>query len=113
MERLDITPGSKWSLRKHIKPLHQPHEEALVLRTYLSNTIRDEIDSLGDDAGEIWKKLESKYCDEGKLIDSILSEIKFLHPCSIDDPVGHLENDRDSRKSTEGAPNVRNGKGNQ
>ena len=43
---------------KHIKPLHQPHEETLVLRTYLSSTIRDEVDSLGDDAGEILKKLE-------------------------------------------------------
>ena len=83
-------PRFKREFEKHIKPLHQPHEEALVLRTYLSSTIRDGIDSLGDDAGEIWKKLELKYGDEGKLIDTILSEIKFLHPCSIDHPGGTL-----------------------
>jgi hypothetical protein len=57
---------------------YNPHEEALVLKSYLATDIREDVDGLGDDATEIWKRLDRKYNDKSKIVDSIMDEIKQL-----------------------------------
>ena len=45
----------KEEFNKHIKPLYPPSEEAFVLRNYLTATIREYIENLGEDVTAIWK----------------------------------------------------------
>ena len=76
---------------KHIKPLYKPSEQAFVLRSYLSDEIKEEIEGLGEDTKQIWKRLDEKYGDQGKLVDAITSEIKKLGKSVNEDPKGTIE----------------------
>ena len=76
---------------KHIKPLYKPSEEAFALRSYLSDEIKEEIEGLGEDIDRIWKRLDKKYGDQGKLVDAIMSEIEKLRKSVDQDPKGTLE----------------------
>ena len=62
-----------------IKPQYLEEQEAFVLRSYLSPDIKEEVEGVSEDAGEIWKQLDQKYGDEYKLIDSIMAEIKKVN----------------------------------
>ena len=78
-------PRFKEEFIKHMKPSYKPHEEAFVLKSYLAPDIKEDVDSLGDDATEIWRRLDRKYSDRSKLVDSIMAEIKQL-PNDSEDP---------------------------
>ena len=85
--RFDIFDGSirkypafRTEFLKHIKPLHHPHEEVVVLKSYLASDIRKDVDSVND-ISELWERLDKKYGDEGKLVDSIMSDIKNIKNC--------------------------------
>ena len=69
-------PKLKAEFQKYIQPLCKSDETAFILRSYLTDEISEEIDSLGDDIDQIWKRLDKKYGDAGKLVDDIMSEIK-------------------------------------
>ena len=84
-------PRFKEEFLKHIKPLYKPSEEAFVLRSYLSDEIKEEIEGLGEDTERIWKRLDKKYGDQGKLVDAIMSEIKKLGKSVDEDPKGTIE----------------------
>ena len=84
-------PLFKQEFIKFIRPQYKPNEEAFVLKTYLEPSVRETVNSLGDDAESIWNRLDAKYGDEGKLIDSIMTDIKSLKPCKIDDPENTLK----------------------
>ena len=71
-------PRFKAEFLKHIKPMYKPHEEAFALKSYLTADIKEDVDNLGDDATEMWKRLDNKYNDKSKLVDSIMTEIKQL-----------------------------------
>jgi len=71
-------PRFKEEFLTHIKPLYKPSEKAFVLRSYLSDEIKEEVEGLGEDTERIWKRLDKKYGDKGKLVDGIMSEIKKL-----------------------------------
>ena len=73
---------------QQIKPCYSKEEEAFVLKSYLDPNIRDDVAALGENADEIWKRLDRKYGDEGKLVDSIMTEVKNLSKCMDDDPKG-------------------------
>ena len=76
---------------KHIKPLYNPSEEAFALRSYLPDEIKEEIEGLGENMEQIWKRLDKKYGDQGKLADAIISEIKKLGKSVDEDPRGTPE----------------------
>ena len=78
-------PRFKEEFIKHMKPSYKPHEKAFVLKSYLAPDIKEDVDSLGDDATEIWRRLDRKYSDRSKLVDSIMAEIKQL-PNDSEDP---------------------------
>lgn len=84
-------PSFKAEFVKYIKPLYMPHEEAFVLKSYLASDIKEDVDSLGDDIDQIWKRLDSKYGDEGKLVDSIMSDIKCLGENRCQSPTQTLQ----------------------
>ena len=79
-------PCFKNEFKKHIKPHFADEEEAFVLKSYLDTNIREDVSTLGDDAKEIWKRLDHKYGDEGKLVDSIMSDVKNITKCNDDCP---------------------------
>ena len=81
----------KYSLFKHeftkfIRPQYEASEEAFVLKSYLEPSVREEVNSLGDDAEAIWNRLDTKYGDVGKLVDNIMTDIKNLKFCQIYQP---------------------------
>lgn len=71
-------PKFKEEFLKHIEPLYKPSEEAFVLRHYLSDEVRNEVEGLGENIKQIWERLDEKNGEEGKLVDAIVSEIKKL-----------------------------------
>ena len=63
---------------KHIAPQCQQSQLALVLSSYLSETIQEEVESAGDNYDKIWSRLNQKYGNTGKLVDAIIYEVKNL-----------------------------------
>ena len=80
-------PKFKREFQKHIQPLCKPDETAFVLRSHLSDDVNYDIENLGDDMHVIWERLDKKYGDKGKLVDSIMSDIKGMNQCVDGDEV--------------------------
>ena len=74
---LESIESSKMS-SNDIKPLHLASEEAFVLRNFLEPAVKGEVEHLGEDIAEIWKRLDSKYGDDCKLVDVIMGDFKKL-----------------------------------
>ncbi len=83
-------PRFKEEFLKHVKPRYKPHEEAFVLKSYLATDIKEDVNNLGDDATEIWRRLDRKYNDKSKMVDSIMAEIKQLTASANEDPTETL-----------------------
>ena len=79
-------PTFKNEFLKHVKPKYPASEEAFVLKSYLEKEIKEEVLTAGDDVTEIWRRLDKKYGDEGKLVDDILKDVKQLQKCGDDNP---------------------------
>ena len=62
-----------------------------MLRSYLSDEIKEQVEGLGEDTERIWKRLAKKYGDKGKLVDAIMSETTKLGKSVDKDPKGTLE----------------------
>ena len=71
-------PRFKEQFLAFIKPQYRPEEEAFVLRSYLNSSIKEEVEGIGEDAKEIWERLDKKYGDKYKLVDAIMAEIKGM-----------------------------------
>ena len=76
---------------KHIKPLYKSSDEAFVLRSYLHDNVKLEIENLGDDVNQIWCRLDQKFGSQRKLIDAIVNDIKQLRVGEQDSPEGALK----------------------
>ena len=84
-------PKFKAEFQKYIQLLCKSDEIAYIIRSYLPDEISEEADSLGDDIDQIWKQLDKKYGDAGKLVDAIMSEIIQTPTCSNSDDQRVLE----------------------
>ena len=82
-------PQFKRNFEKFIVPNLQHGEVAFVLKNYLSKDVRRDVDML-DDQEEVWKRLDNKYGNRRKLVDSILTDIKQLKMCNDDQPLKTL-----------------------
>ena len=71
----------KEEFQKHVKTAYDKDEEAFVLKSHLAPHGREEVEACGDETSAIWERLDTKYGDEGKLVDLIISEID--HICVI------------------------------
>ena len=80
----------KKEFETHIKPHHPANEEAFILKSYLAPDVKEDVATLGEDAKEIWNRLDQKYGDEGRLVDSIMNEVKNIPFCDDEDPKSTL-----------------------
>ena len=71
-------PRFKSEFNKYVEPICKPDQVAFILKSYLSEEIKEEVGNLGDDLKDIWDRLDKKYGDQGKLIDAIMSEVKEM-----------------------------------
>ena len=74
-------PRFKEQFLKYVKPRYEETEEAFILRSHLTENIRDEVDNLGEEADALWRRLDKKYGDVGKIVESIMSDIKHMKKC--------------------------------
>ena len=73
-------PEFKETFCKHVETEYSAEKHAFVLRNYLTDIVKEEVSNVGDDYKELWNRLDKKYGDVGRLVDSILFQIKSLPP---------------------------------
>ena len=78
-------PNFKTSFETHVKPLCNESQLAFVLRSYLSDSVRDDVDSLGDNVDDIWERLDRRFGNQSRLVDIILADVKNIEYCGNDD----------------------------
>ena len=83
-------PKFKEDFHLHIQPICSSSQLPFILKSYLSETIQDEVDNVGNDYEAIWTRLDTKFGDKGRLIDTVMADIKNLHECSDKDDEGTL-----------------------
>ena len=83
-------PKFKEEFHTHIKPLCGSSQLPFVLKSYLEVSVREEVDNVEDDYNAIWERLDERYGDKGRLIDSIMADVKCLKHCSNNNDEGTL-----------------------
>ena len=78
-------PRFKEEFNNHIKPMCSETQLPLVLKSYLVETVREDVENIGDNMADLWERLDKKYGDQGRLIDTILAEVKGIPSCKNDD----------------------------
>ena len=71
-------PLFKEEFKMHVLPLCGKDQEIIVLKSYLSDPIKEEVVSAGNDPAEVWTRLDNKYGRVDKIVEKVLSEIKSL-----------------------------------
>ena len=84
-------PKFKEEFHLHIQPICSSSQLPFILKSYLSDSIKDEVDNVGNDYEAIWARLDTKYGDKGRLVDTVMADIKNLHECSDKDDEGTLK----------------------
>ena len=84
-------PRFKEEFHTHIKPLCNFTQLPFVLKSYLVDKVKDEVDNVENDYNALWERLDEKYGDKGHLIDSIMSDIKCLKGSSDNDNLATLD----------------------
>ena len=62
----------------YIKPLCSTSQVPFVLRSHLSDKVKDEVDNIDDNLDTLWERLDKKYGNHGQLVDAILDDIAKL-----------------------------------
>jgi len=76
-------PQFREEFMKQIEPQCSKSQLAFVLKSYLSGPVQEEISNVSDNYTKIWDRLDQKYGNISKLVDSILYDVKKL---SITEP---------------------------
>ena len=71
---------------KYMEPTYG--EDLYALRSCLAGKALDVVIGVDDDYGQMWRCLNTVFCNSEKIVDSILSEIKQLTPLKEIDPAG-------------------------
>ena len=74
-------PKFKEEFETHIKPTCRESQQAFVLKSFLCDELKEEIDCIGNDIDEIWERLDRRFGNESRLVDTILSDIKAIKYC--------------------------------
>lgn len=77
-------PQFKQEFCLHIRPQCSKSQLGFVLKRYLCDKVREDVESCGDDYTAIWERLDQRYGDVGQLIRRILNEIQVLPVGSFD-----------------------------
>ena len=78
-------PKFKEDFNIHIKPMCDPTQIPFVLKSYLSEELREDVDCLGENLTEIWERLDRRFGNESRLVDTILADVKAIQICGNDD----------------------------
>ena len=83
----NIRKYAKWKeeFDIHVKPHCKVEQLAFILKSHLCEELRDEMDILGGSADEIWERLDQRYGNKGRLVDTILAEVKGIEQCNNDE----------------------------
>ena len=80
----------KEEFTKYIHPKCSTGEVAFVLKSYLVEEVRDDVDNVDEDLAAIWERLDTRYGNTGRLVDTILADIKNIPSCNNDDNTLYL-----------------------
>lgn len=68
-------PGFKERFRLYIEPMVPKAQAAFVLRSHLEPAVKDDVENIEDDTSLLWQRLDSKYGNLRKYIDSVLLDL--------------------------------------
>ena len=73
-------PSFKEVFLKYIAPeyVSRPDQLAFVLKSYLCDEVKEEVEHCGEDYDAIWQRLDERYGDKGRLISQIMDEVGKL-----------------------------------
>jgi len=71
-------PQFKEEFHKHLAPLCSKDKLAFVLKGYLSPSVQEEVSSCGENYSSMWDRLDLRYGDKDRLINTILDEVAAL-----------------------------------
>ena len=74
-------PKFKSEFEKYVKPLCNSSQLPFVLKSYLCDSVRREVENLDHDMDAKWKRLDEKYGTVQRQIDSIMYDFKHLPAC--------------------------------
>jgi len=77
-------PQFKQDFCAYIRPRCSESQLGFILKRYLCDKVREDVESCGDDYVAIWKRLDQRYGNVGHLIRRILNDIQVL-------PVGRFD----------------------
>ena len=68
-------PKFREQFELYVKPLCTTPQLPFVLRSHLSDSVREEVDNIDDNLETLWARLDKKYGNKGKQLDAILADI--------------------------------------
>ena len=68
-------PKFREQFELYVKPLCTASQIPFVLRSHLSDSVREEVDNIDDNLETLWSRLDKKYGNRGKQLDAILADI--------------------------------------
>ena len=74
-------PKLKEEFLTHIRPLCNGSQLPFVLKSYLADSVKVQVENLEQSCDATFKRLDEKYGSWGMLIDSIMTDIKHLSEC--------------------------------
>lgn len=75
----------RYEFNKFVKPMCSTNQLTFILKGYLCDSVKKDVENFDNDINRMWQRLDSKYGSKQKLIDSIISDFKQL-PESNDSP---------------------------
>ena len=71
-------PEFRYEFINFIEPQVEDYLLAFVLKKHLSDAVQGEVSNVMGDYNQMWRRLDRKYGNTGRLIDTILFEVKNL-----------------------------------
>ena len=71
-------PKFKEQFELYVKPLCRASQLPFILRSYLTDDVKEEVDNLDDNLDTLWRRLDKKYGNCGKLVDAILADLSRI-----------------------------------
>ena len=68
-------PKFKEQFELYVKPLCTEMQLPFILKSHLVEQVKDEVDNVDDNMETLWERLDKKYGNCGKLVDTILADI--------------------------------------
>ena len=78
-------PTFKMEFNKYIVPLCHASQLPMVLKSYLSMNVCEDVENVDSDVESMWRRLDEKYGDQQKLVDSIMNDVAKLTTSNTDE----------------------------